>query len=311
MLVLILLVYHFNIPNPNMILIAGLVVCSSIFGYSGGLLAGCIMLGYTLFFFSTNNDFVTFTDQNTRKVVVSLVGIVVDMLFICELKRAQRSAYRKIAGLTEELREDNRLLQELSLIDGLTGVKNRVSLRRDYDDYRYRELFVAMMDLDDFKSINDMHGHEAGDRVLTATGRNLNEIFGHDHCYRFGGDEFLILWPAGTEEAFPREARRTDRARPADRRGGEGRLLHRLRPRHGFGRAGAAQHVCPGGPEDVRGQAARPQHHRRGLMIRPLPVILSGAKRSRRILYIRRAAGANAPAARRFRYMLYASSSGE
>ena len=184
------------------ILIAGLVVCSSIFGYSGGLLAACIMLGYTLFFFSTNNDFVTFTDQNTRKVVVSLVGIVVDMLFICELKRAQRIAYQRIAGLTEELREDNRLLQELSLIDGLTGVKNRVSLRRDYDDYRYRELFVAMLDLDDFKSINDMHGHEAGDRVLTATGRNLNEIFGHDHCYRFGGDEFLILWPAGTEEAF-------------------------------------------------------------------------------------------------------------
>ena len=202
MLVLILLVYHFNIPNPNMILIAGLVVCSSMFGYSGGLPAGIIMLGYTLFFFSTDNDFVTFTDQNTRKVVVSLVGIVVDMLFICELKRAQRSAYRKIAGLTEELREDNRLLQELSLIDGLTGVKNRVSLRRDYDDYRYRALFVAMMDLDDFKSINDLHGHEAGDRVLTATGRNLNEIFGHDHCYRFGGDEFLILWPAGTEEAF-------------------------------------------------------------------------------------------------------------
>lgn len=202
MLVLILLVYHFNIPNPNMILIAGLVVCSSMFGYSGGLLAGCIMLGYTLFFFSTNNDFVTFTDQNTRKVVVSLVGIVVDMLFICELKRAQRSSYQKIAGLTEELREDNRLLQELSLIDGLTGVKNRVSLRRDYDDYRYRELFVAMVDLDDFKSINDTHGHEAGDRVLTATGRNLNEIFGHDHCYRFGGDEFLILWPAGTEETF-------------------------------------------------------------------------------------------------------------
>ena len=202
MLVLILLVYHFNIPNPNMILIAGLVVCSSMFGYSGGLPAGIIMLGYTLFFFSTDNDFVTFTDQNTRKVVVSLVGIVVDMLFICELKRAQRSAYRKIAGLTEELREDNRLLKELSLIDGLTGVKNRVSLRRDYDDYRYRELFVALLDLDDFKSINDSHGHEAGDRVLTATGRNLNEIFGHDHCYRFGGDEFLILWPAGTEEAF-------------------------------------------------------------------------------------------------------------
>jgi hypothetical protein len=43
-----------------MILIAGLVVCSALFGYRGGIPAGVIMLAYTLYFFSTNNDFVTF-----------------------------------------------------------------------------------------------------------------------------------------------------------------------------------------------------------------------------------------------------------
>ena len=75
MALLIFIVYRFNVPNPNMILIAGLVICSSLFGYPGGVLAGVIMLGYTLFFFSEGNDFRSFTDQNTRKVVVSLIGI--------------------------------------------------------------------------------------------------------------------------------------------------------------------------------------------------------------------------------------------
>ena len=58
---LIAIVSYFNVPNPNMILIAGLVVCSALFGYRGGIPAGVIMLAYTLYFFSTNNDFVTFS----------------------------------------------------------------------------------------------------------------------------------------------------------------------------------------------------------------------------------------------------------
>jgi len=51
MAVLILFVFYFNVPNPNMILIAGLVLCSALFGYGGGIVAAAIMLGYTLCFF--------------------------------------------------------------------------------------------------------------------------------------------------------------------------------------------------------------------------------------------------------------------
>ncbi|MER2235119.1 MAG: hypothetical protein ABS901_02140, partial [Candidatus Limivicinus sp.] len=47
MAALILFVFYFNIPNPNMILIAGLVLCSALFGYGGGIVAAVIMLGYT------------------------------------------------------------------------------------------------------------------------------------------------------------------------------------------------------------------------------------------------------------------------
>lgn len=66
MFTLILLVYSFNIPNPNMILIAGLVLCSALFGYGGGIVAAAIMFGYTLFFFSTDNSFTQFTPQNMQ-----------------------------------------------------------------------------------------------------------------------------------------------------------------------------------------------------------------------------------------------------
>ena len=67
MVALILFVYYFNIPNPNMILIAGLVLCSALFGFGGGIVAAVIMLGYTLFFFSTDHSFTQFTPQNLQK----------------------------------------------------------------------------------------------------------------------------------------------------------------------------------------------------------------------------------------------------
>ena len=67
MFALILFVYFFSIPNPNMILIAGMVLCSALFGFGGGGIAALIMLGYTLFFFSTDHSFVHFTTQNIQK----------------------------------------------------------------------------------------------------------------------------------------------------------------------------------------------------------------------------------------------------
>jgi ABC-type polysaccharide/polyol phosphate export permease len=50
MTVLIVFVYYFNIPNPNMILIAGLVLCSAMFGFGGGIVAAVIMFFYRKLF---------------------------------------------------------------------------------------------------------------------------------------------------------------------------------------------------------------------------------------------------------------------
>ena len=201
MLVLILIVVHFNVPNPNMILIAGLVVSAAIFGYNGGLLAGGLMLLYSMYFFSTDHNFVSYTAVNLEKLIVILIGITVVLLFVCELKRSSMRAFNEIDELTRKLQEDNILLKELSLNDALTGIRNRLALRHDFNNYIGKDLYVVMLDVDNFKEINDRYGHEQGDRILRVTGRNLADQFGQEHCYRYGGDEFLVILPDAGETA--------------------------------------------------------------------------------------------------------------
>lgn len=82
-----------------------------------------------------------------------------------------------------------------SRTDELTHIANRMALRNDFPGFLNHPVCVALIDLDDFKQYNDFHGHAYGDKVLTLTGRYLHRIFHDetDHCYRYGGDEFLII----------------------------------------------------------------------------------------------------------------------
>lgn len=202
MAALILFVYYFNLPNPNMILIVGLVLCSALFGFGGGIAASVIMLFYTLFFFSTDHSFIHFTAENLQKVGVTLVGVTADMLLVCFLKRAEVQAFQKVDALTTKIDEENQKLHRLSLTDALTGIRNRMALRQDYALYQGRNVTVMMLDLDDFKMINDTRGHEEGDRILRETAALLTDTFGEDHCYRYGGDEFLVMVPDLSDAAF-------------------------------------------------------------------------------------------------------------
>ena len=130
MAALIFLVWFFRIPNPNMILISGLVMCSALFGFGGGIAAAVIMFGYTLFFFSADHSFIRFSPENLMKVWASLFGIAADMLFVCFLKAAEMRAFREISRLTEQLRQQKEsvstLLNHMPVItfskDAETGV---------------------------------------------------------------------------------------------------------------------------------------------------------------------------------------------
>ena len=214
MAALILFVFYFNLPNPNMILIVGLVLCSALFGFGGGVTASVIMLFYSLFFFSTDHSFIHFTAENLQKVGVTLVGVIADMLLVCFLKRAEVQAFQKVDALTTKIDEENQKLHRLSLTDALTGIRNRMALRQDYALYQGRNVTVMMLDLDDFKMINDTRGHEEGDRILRETAALLTDTFGEDHCYRYGGDEFLVIVPDLTDAAFQEKLDALMRGKP-------------------------------------------------------------------------------------------------
>lgn len=86
-------------------------------------------------------------------------------------------------------------LQELSNLDVLTGLFNRMSLTqyiKSINNSKYNSVVIAMMDIDNFKKINDTYGHPIGDKCIHLVGEKINEIASKG--YRYGGEEFLIIF---------------------------------------------------------------------------------------------------------------------
>ena len=87
-------------------------------------------------------------------------------------------------------------LKETALIDRLTGLYNRhYMIGRLESAAKEAPYFIAMLDIDDFKKINDRYGHNAGDYVLVNVARIMKENCRNSKISRWGGEEFLILTP--------------------------------------------------------------------------------------------------------------------
>jgi diguanylate cyclase (GGDEF)-like protein len=110
--------------------------------------------------------------------------------------------------LHNELQRANQVLQESSTTDPLTGIRNRrflsATIQRDVaqslrayaedNELAERDLIFYLIDLDNFKKVNDLHGHDAGDRVLIEASRRISSaIRDSDLLVRWGGEEFLIV----------------------------------------------------------------------------------------------------------------------
>jgi len=107
----------------------------------------------------------------------------------------QMEAMSKMEVRTEEV-------YKLAALDALTGLYNRRSgeqrLRSEIlrAERTGRPLTILVLDLDGLKTMNDRHGHAAGDELIRAFAQSLNRaIRGSDLAVRFGGDEFLVLLP--------------------------------------------------------------------------------------------------------------------
>nr|WP_272890386.1 GGDEF domain-containing protein [Stutzerimonas stutzeri] len=87
--------------------------------------------------------------------------------------------------------------------DELTGLPGRRALNEKLQRLG-RQYVLAMADVDHFKSFNDTHGHDVGDQVLKMVASRLRKIGGGGRAYRYGGEEFTLVFPGRSiEECLP------------------------------------------------------------------------------------------------------------
>ena len=127
-------------------------------------------------------------------------------LIVEPLKPADVIARVRAAARTKELQDEfvaqTQRLEALLHEDPLTRLLNRRSVLTQLEGMisgarrHHRPISVAMIDVDHFKALNDRHGHQAGDRALTAVSRSMRErLRGEDLLGRLGGEEFLAVLP--------------------------------------------------------------------------------------------------------------------
>jgi diguanylate cyclase (GGDEF)-like protein len=146
-----------------------------------------------------------------RVLLATLLGMVLYAGYRYQMQRhaRQRVALEdQVQSRTRELHAANARLEKASQTDPLTGLRNRRYLANQipadlayYDRERKRSgeygqvLVFALVDLDFFKRVNDMHGHRAGDQVLLQVAQVLGSLArSSDYLARWGGEEFLLVF---------------------------------------------------------------------------------------------------------------------
>lgn len=145
----------------------------------------------------------------SREMVGPLFFLLGSAVFTWLSGLSSRRTRRRDLSLRLRLAAAYRQIEEASLTDGLTQLRNRRFLEqalgsdleiaaRRHEDGRAEDaeaaLVFLLLDLDHFKSINDSYGHAAGDAILVQAAALLRSVFrASDHVVRWGGEEFLVV----------------------------------------------------------------------------------------------------------------------
>ncbi|HET7434650.1 MAG TPA: two-component regulator propeller domain-containing protein [Thermoanaerobaculia bacterium] len=144
-----------------------------------------------------------------RILVALLIAALIYLAYRLRLRQLHargRELERLVSVRTAELQQAYHQIEEASLTDPLTQLRNRrfleqsiardvdLAVRRNADGATDSDLVFLLVDLDHFKSVNDTYGHAAGDAVLQQTADVLRATFrSSDSIVRWGGEEFLVV----------------------------------------------------------------------------------------------------------------------
>lgn len=131
-------------------------------------------------------------DQRRSSILLGLAGLWTGLALL--------GLYRETVRLIGAGIHAEHTITQLSLRDPLTGLANRRFLQENENQLvagakrAGKQMAVLAVDLDDFKAVNDTHGHAAGDQVLVASAERMRQLLREsDVVARFGGDEFVIV----------------------------------------------------------------------------------------------------------------------
>ncbi|EEX94194.1 signal transduction protein [Vibrio orientalis CIP 102891 = ATCC 33934] len=138
-------------------------------------------------------------------VLIGIITTVIVALFSYSLSRVIANRFKKFEKRInydfENLQSTKDQLEYLANHDELTGLPNRSLLHQhiangiEMSAAQCCQLAVMFVDLDDFKKVNDLYGHSAGDRLLSEIGKKFDAFLGpNDYVARFGGDEFIFCF---------------------------------------------------------------------------------------------------------------------
>jgi diguanylate cyclase (GGDEF)-like protein len=141
--------------------------------------------------------------ETLRQILIGGIEELIQGQRALDTKLHRTSGYLDlIKSDSDRLRDELNKVRLLSLTDEFTGLPNRRAFMRRLQDeigraQRYGSpLALALLDLDEFKAVNDVYGHAAGDEVLRAYAANVLSILRHhDLVARYGGEEFAVLLP--------------------------------------------------------------------------------------------------------------------
>lgn len=146
------------------------------------------------------------------KGTVERNGLIRSLRYAMERHRSVRA----LARVTKELQHANAALERLTLLDPLTDVLNRRGLQqaltREIEQLKREnaEVLILLIDIDEFKQVNDRFGHAVGDVALKEIARKLKaSVRAIDYVARLGGDEFMLLLPNAKSSEAARIAERT------------------------------------------------------------------------------------------------------